>query len=547
MNRSIFSERLKSIVIPEGTAAEDLNKLMLPLCDVIVHMMPSSLFRYRTCNKLQIDAFREDNIYAVSADKFNDPYDTLIRYDIESIRSFVSSIITCDSMKQLRAFLEQGNDFPDSVRQSVSDEMINSIRSHILSIQDPSSIKDNLDECRNRVLSSIEILFPILAESSKRFSTIACFCESIQSVTMWSHYANYHQGFALEYNLRPTLSHGINNVGIFPVIYEDERIDATSYIVWEYLKMMGINAPNPDITSSLKIALHKSSQWEYEKEWRLIDTTPRDYRSEKPSVVHMKPIAIYYGQRMSLEDKRELHEIALEKGIKEYCMYIDNSSLEYKMQYKPFDNNVFNRFNSEQGKQSQIEIALEIALKAHMGQRDLDGKPVILHPLTVALKGNNENEIVAGLLHDVVEDTGYSFDDLLNAGISAKVVDALRLLTHEKGTDYLDYVRRIDDSDNPIAINVKCNDLEHNLERGRKGDHLKQVAKHTAAKEIIHRINGDEGAAWDLLMDLPGEGKYWQAKFAFQIEEKPIEEATAEAGITIDEYMRFFHPDRKID
>ena len=196
---------------------------------------------------------------------------------------------------------------------------------------------------------------------------------------------------------------------------------------------------------------------------------------------------------------------------------------------------------------SQIEIALEIALKAHKGQHDLDGKPAILHPLTVAIKGNNEDEIVAGLLHDVVEDTGYTFDDLLNAGISAKVIDALRLLTHEKGTDYLDYVRRIADSHNPIAINVKCNDLEHNLERGRKGDHLKQVAKHTAAKEIIHRINGDEGAAWDLLMDLPGEGKYWQAKFAFQIEKKPIEEATAEAGITIDEYMHFFHPNRKTD
>ena len=60
---------------------------------------------------------------------------------------------------------------------------------------------------------------------------------------------------------------------------------------------------------------------------------------------------------------------------------------------------------------SQIEIALEIALKAHKGQRDLDGKPVILHPLTVALKGHNESEIVAGLLHDVVEDTDWTFDN----------------------------------------------------------------------------------------------------------------------------------------
>ena len=198
----------------------------------------------------------------------------------------------------------------------------------------------------------------------------------------------------------------------------------------------------------------------------------------------------------------------------------------------------------------RIRAAFELAKIAHADQKRKSGEPYIFHPIAVANIVAEElmlgaNPVIAAFLHDVVEDTGYSFDDLLNAGISAKVVDALRLLTHEKGTDYLDYVRRIADSHNPIAINVKCNDLEHNLERGRKGDHLKQVAKHTAAKEIIHRINGDEGAAWDLLMDLPGEGKYWQAKYAFQIEKKPIVEATAEAGITIDEYMHFFHPGRK--
>ena len=193
---------------------------------------------------------------------------------------------------------------------------------------------------------------------------------------------------------------------------------------------------------------------------------------------------------------------------------------------------------------SQIEVALEIAMKAHKGQRDLDGRPVILHPLTVAIKGNNESEIVAGLLHDVVEDTDWTFDDLLEAGIKPEVVDVLRLLTHSKDEPYMDYVQRIADSHNPIAINVKCNDLEHNLDPGRRGDHLKQVAKHTAALQLIHRNNGDESAAWDLLMDDPEEGKFWQAKFDFQIRELPIEQATAQAGITIDEYMYFFHPDR---
>ena len=198
--------------------------------------------------------------------------------------------------------------------------------------------------------------------------------------------------------------------------------------------------------------------------------------------------------------------------------------------------------NTEQT--SQVELALEIAIKAHKGQQDLDGKPVILHPLTVAMKGNNENEIVAGLLHDVVEDTDWTFNDLLEAGITSEVIDALRLLTHSKDEEYLDYVQRIADSHNPIAINVKCNDLEHNLDRGRKGDYLRLVAKHTAAQQIIHRINSDEGAAWDLLIDDPEKGKYGQAKFAFQVEKKSIEDATAEAGVTIDEYMNFFHPNR---
>lgn len=195
---------------------------------------------------------------------------------------------------------------------------------------------------------------------------------------------------------------------------------------------------------------------------------------------------------------------------------------------------------------SQVELALDIALKAHKGQLDLDGNPAILHPLAVAMKGNNEYEIVVGLLHDVVEDSDWTFDDLLKAGISDRVVDTLRLLTYDKDEDYFDYVRRIADSHNYIAINVKCNDLDHNLKRGRKGDHLQMVAKHTAARKILHHTSGDEGAAWDLLFDdEPDEAPFWKAKYIFQIKEMSIEEATTEAGITIDEYMQFFHPDRK--
>lgn len=136
-----------------------------------------------------------------------------------------------------------------------------------------------------------------------------------------------------------------------------------------------------------------------------------------------------------------------------------------------------------------IDLCLEIAIKAHKGQKDLDGNPVILHPLTVGLMGKTPQEQCAGFLHDVVEDTPYTFDDLLRMGVSAEIVDALRLLTHDDSEPYLDYVRRIAESGNATAISVKLNDLHHNLERGRKMGYQSLVAKHEAALSILNPLN----------------------------------------------------------
>lgn len=135
-----------------------------------------------------------------------------------------------------------------------------------------------------------------------------------------------------------------------------------------------------------------------------------------------------------------------------------------------------------------IELCLDIATKAHRGQIDLDGNPVILHPLTVGLAGTTPQAMCAGFLHDVVEDTDYTFDDLLALGVATDIVDALRLLTHTENTDYLDYVRRIATSGNAIAIEVKLNDLRHNLERGRLAGITRLVEKHTAALRIFQDL-----------------------------------------------------------
>ena len=135
-----------------------------------------------------------------------------------------------------------------------------------------------------------------------------------------------------------------------------------------------------------------------------------------------------------------------------------------------------------------IEGAINIANDASWGKKDLDGNPIVLHALAVGLKGRNREEMITGFLHDVVEDTDYTFVKLLTEGVDRKIVKTLQLLTHDKNVDYYDYIQRIIDSKNPIAIHVKKADLQHNLERGRAGGHTKQVAKHEKAWEMMKDV-----------------------------------------------------------
>lgn len=90
---------------------------------------------------------------------------------------------------------------------------------------------------------------------------------------------------------------------------------------------------------------------------------------------------------------------------------------------------------------TKIEETLKIALEAHAGQEDLDGNPAILHPLAVGLMGNSDAEIKAGFLHDVVEDSSMTLEDLKNKGVEDEVIAALALLSHDKEkVGYFEYV-----------------------------------------------------------------------------------------------------------
>ena len=109
--------------------------------------------------------------------------------------------------------------------------------------------------------------------------------------------------------------------------------------------------------------------------------------------------------------------------------------------------------------------AMKLCFEAHKDQLDKSGVPYVFHPFHVAEQMSDEATTIVALLHDVVEDTDYTLEDIAAMGFGQDVVDALALMTHDKSVPYLEYVAKI--KDNPIARTVKLADLAHNSDPTR--------------------------------------------------------------------------------
>lgn len=115
-----------------------------------------------------------------------------------------------------------------------------------------------------------------------------------------------------------------------------------------------------------------------------------------------------------------------------------------------------------------LEDAIQLAVKAHAGQVDKAGQVYILHPLRVMFAVEGEIARIAAVLHDVVEDTDYTFDDLRQMGFSEAVIEVLDCLTRRDDETYMEFVERA--AKHPIAKQVKLADIEDNMDIRRLQD-----------------------------------------------------------------------------
>lgn len=127
--------------------------------------------------------------------------------------------------------------------------------------------------------------------------------------------------------------------------------------------------------------------------------------------------------------------------------------------------------------------AMKLCFRAHKEQEDKSGLPYVFHPFHLAEQMRDEDTTVVALLHDVVEDSPYTFEDLEAMGYPERIIDALRLLTHDDDEPYLDYVARI--KHDPIAKAVKLADLRHNSDTTRL---------ETVDEKALHRVEKYQAA-----------------------------------------------------
>jgi (p)ppGpp synthase/HD superfamily hydrolase len=130
-----------------------------------------------------------------------------------------------------------------------------------------------------------------------------------------------------------------------------------------------------------------------------------------------------------------------------------------------------------------LEKAISIAVEAHRGQRDRYGAPYILHPLRVMARVETNTQKIVAILHDVVEDTDWTFDALRAEGFSEEILNALNGLTKREGEPYEDLVSR--SAANTLARRVKLADLEDNMDVRRLNavtpDDTERLAKYLRA------------------------------------------------------------------
>ncbi len=342
--RDEFEMILEGTKLSSNTSKEEFDIQILPLIQFIGKNIPNQLYKFRACTDYSIEAFEKNELWLSKADLFNDPHDSLFFFDKNAILASIEKMFSSGTVLSMMDLIKQGQ-YPNVELQKRGMEAFPSLDAQQLTDIMRQSIP-NFAEFLTQCFSSAK------AGIRERIKMV-CLSESIKSPLMWAHYADNHKGFAIGYDFRnnnvtqcsncPNRSCINIKLGtIYPVVYSDKRYDATKYGQWiveqqlNHMLGMPVEDHYNDSFLFIKAALHKSKDWSYESEWRIICSTPNPTVELKDRYPIIKPpIAIYFGSQIPDFYRKMLTLLADKKGIQKYQMYVKDYSSKYELDYMP--------------------------------------------------------------------------------------------------------------------------------------------------------------------------------------------------------------------
>lgn len=337
-----FIEKFYNTII-SGFESEEIQKQKFAEINKTAKTItPKSLFRYRKITDYTLSDFDKNIISLSHASSFNDPYDSLIKADKQK---FINNILNINNKDKIINLMEQNPDFLNKFNLNTEIQ-----KQLILFINDLKNVPN--EEIEQLLLSNqgvINFIFNIAWKNVfiylKSTPRIACFSEDVTSNVMWSHYADSHKGFVIEYDFNDYINRCINcekqclnrhNESLLPVRYSEERFDATHLLIYSanlFLMQQFIQNGTALLDDQLvvyKALLNKSTDWSYEKEWRLISLSDNPNCMEQ---ITLKPKAIYLGFDTRPINSKILKQLAKEKNIPVYQMNVDFESAAYDLNY----------------------------------------------------------------------------------------------------------------------------------------------------------------------------------------------------------------------
>ncbi len=303
--------------------AADSNKLDFSAIDKAKQLkygyMPKEFYKYREINEFSLKNFEDDTIWVTTANNYNDPYDCALNmtFGMEAMNRIKENTIEL-SKKNSGLILSNNDEKVLKEYTDLTEFHYFLAKKYIEQGKEDCDPKKIVEAIKHAIDKEFDLINGKYSEYFQKSILNCSFSEINDSILMWSHYGGYHSGFCIEYNFKQLgENHELTRM-MQPIIYKDKLFDIAPYIE---------DSNNLNCLVSSYVAMNKSTEWEYEKEWRYsISWGPSAVPFAKSVPT---PTKVFLGARIGQDNELLIKAIAKKKSIPVYKMQMKSN--EFKL------------------------------------------------------------------------------------------------------------------------------------------------------------------------------------------------------------------------